>query len=324
MKNKQILNKIMNEIDIVVENIKSIKIQWATNVARAAFTVLRQWILSADFVSKEDFLLFLEKAIEHLVNARKTEPMLQNGMKQALRTYEKLKNKNLEDIIVQIDDVLQDLLDNIYIWDKLRADVGYKLIRPGYRVMTHCHSWSVVKVISKAWESGLKFEMINTETRPLFQWRLTAKDMLEIGVPTTLITDDMWPYYLSGMDFDTPQIDILIIGCDAIKSDGSVINKVGSFGLALSAYHSGVPVYVVGGLTKYDSENKIKIEMRDGREVWPHAPQDLNILNFAFDIVPAKFITGIVSRDGILKPCDVKETVEKKYPWMMVASSSLL
>lgn len=312
------LEKIMNEIEVVVDDIKAIKTQWATNVARAAFMVLRQGILSATFSDKWEFGSFLQKAISHLIAARATEPLLQNGMKYALRTYRNSLSGSLSDLIQEVDDALQDLLDRIYEGDKMRSKVGAKLFKDGYRGMTHCHSWSVVKVIREARESWTRFEMTNTETRPLFQGRLTAQDLLDIGVPTTLITDDMWPYYIDDILTDTPKIDLLMIGCDAIKLDGSVVNKVGSFWLALSAYTSGVPVYVVASFLKMDVEDKVKIELRDWSEVWPHAPKDLNILNFAFDTVPAKFITGFVTRNGIVKPEDMLKTVEEKYAWMFL------
>lgn len=322
MKKKQIsktshLDRIMSKIDFVVEDIKSIKIQWATNVARAAFTVLREGMLEAEFVDKKDLLSFLKKAINHLVSVRSTEPMLQNGMKYALRVYKKLEKEDISDIVAWIDDALQELLDRIYEWDQIRSEFWSVLIRDWFRVMTHCHSGSVIKIIRKAWKEDKKnFKMVNTEARPLYQWRITAQDLLDMWIPTTLITDDMWPYYIDQTLEDTPKVDMLILWCDAIKPDGSIINKVGSFSLALSAWHSWIPVYIVGSLTKYDAENKIKIELRDGSEIRPMAPEGLNILNFAFDTVPAKFITGIVSRSWILKPEDVAEIIAKNYPWM--------
>ncbi|NOZ45057.1 MAG: hypothetical protein GXP45_08190 [bacterium] len=101
------------------------------------------------------------------------------------------------------------------------------MIKDSFHVMTHCHSGSVVKVIKEAWESKKKFEMVNTETRPLYQGRITSQELLDIGVPTTLITDDMGPYYIDQtIKKNMPKIDMLILGCDVIKPDGSIINKV--------------------------------------------------------------------------------------------------
>jgi translation initiation factor 2B subunit (eIF-2B alpha/beta/delta family) len=106
-----------------------------------------------------------------------------------------------------------------------------------------------------------------------------------------MITDDIAPFFVDNHYESDIDIDMVVLGCDAIKINGSVYNKVGSFGIAMSARHSNVPVYIVGSLTKVDQENKIKIEKRSGKELWKNAPEKLKIINYAFDMVPAKFIT---------------------------------
>jgi len=75
-------------------------------------------------------------------------------------------------------------------------------------------------------------------------------------------------------------------------------------------------VYIVGSLTKVDTENTVKIEQRSGKELRPEAPKGLNIINYAFDMVPAKFITGIITEYGVIKPKDIKKMVKKHCPWM--------
>ena len=132
-----------------------------------------------------------------------------------------------------------------------------------------------------------------------------------------MITDDSAPFFVDNLYESHVDIDMVIIGSDAIKMDGSVYNKVGSFAIALAAWHSKIPVYIVGSLTKIDTENTVKIEQRPGKELRPEAPKGLDILNYAFDKVPAKFITGIITEYGIIKPKDIKKTVKKQYPRMM-------
>lgn len=132
-----------------------------------------------------------------------------------------------------------------------------------------------------------------------------------------MITDDAAPFFIDNLYESDVDIDMVIIGSDAIKMDGSVYNKVGSFGIALAARHSKIPVYVVGSLTKIDTENSVKIEKRSGKEVRPEAPKGLGIINYAFDKVPAKFITGIITEYGVIKPRDIKRMLKKNYSWMM-------
>ena len=131
-----------------------------------------------------------------------------------------------------------------------------------------------------------------------------------------MITDDSAPFFVDNLYESDIDIDMVIIGSDAIKMDGSVYNKVGSFAIALAARHSKIPVYVVGSLTKIDTENTIKIEQRPGKELRSEAPKGLQILNYAFDMVPAKFIAGIITEYGIIRPKDIKKIVKKQYPRM--------
>ena len=183
--------------------------------------------------------------------------------------------------------------------------------------MTHCHSWSVIKVLTTANDKLKNIHVYNTETRPLYQGRKTSQDLVKAKVKNTMVTDDMAPFFIDNVYESDVDIDMVIIGCDAIKLDGSIYNKVGSFSLALSAKNSKVPLYIVGSLTKLDTEDTIKIEKRSGKELRKDAPKKLEIVNYAFDLVPAKFITGIITEHGIIKPKDIKKEVKKHYPWMM-------
>lgn len=133
-----------------------------------------------------------------------------------------------------------------------------------------------------------------------------------------MITDDTAPFFVDNLYESDTHIDMVIIGSDAIKINGNVYNKVGSFAIALSARHSKIPVYVVGSLLKVDMENTVKIEQRSGKELRSDAPKGLKIINYAFDMVPAKFITGIITEYGIIKPKDIKQAVKKHYPWMIM------
>ncbi len=184
-------------------------------------------------------------------------------------------------------------------------------------IVTHCHSSSVVNILVEAHKQKKYIHVYNTETRPLYQGRKTSIDLAKAGVPDTMITDDAAPFFVDNVYESDIHIDMVIIGSDAIKMDGSVYNKIGSFSIALAARHSKIPVYVVGSLTKVDMENAVIIEKRSGKELRPEAPKGLEILNYAFDKVPAKFITGIITEHGIIKPKDIKKMVKKYYPWMI-------
>jgi len=305
------------EIQKVVNDIKDIKIQWATNIAKAGILILSKEIKRQKFWSIKEFNIFLQKAIGIIRSARATEPMLFNGISKLQATCWMLKaNKKINIQILQnrLSDSCLDYIKEIEKEEKIRPIIGAKLIKNWYNIMTHCHSWSVVRALSMAWKQWKKFHVYNTETRPLYQWRKTSRDLLAVWIPDTMITDDAAPFFVDNLYESHVNIDMVLIGCDTIKLDGSIYNKIWSFAIALSAWHAGIPVYIVGSLTKVDEENKVEIEKRAGSELWPEAPKWLEIINYAFDMVPAKFITWIITEYGIIKPQDIKKYVKKYYP----------
>ncbi|MFA6255650.1 MAG: S-methyl-5-thioribose-1-phosphate isomerase [Candidatus Absconditabacterales bacterium] len=309
----------LTSIKTVADNIKTIKIQGATNIAKAGIDILAKEIKRQTFKSIKEFDTFLKQAMVILKQARATEPMLFNGLKYCLTSYKTLfaKKADLKTITTKLFQTCKTYLGDIEREKALRPLIGAKLIKKNMNIMTHCHSGSVIKLLITAHKQGKNIHVYNTETRPLYQGRTTSQDLLKAGIPDTMITDDAAPFFVDNLYESHIHIDMVIIGSDAIKLDGSVYNKVGSFAIALSAWHSKIPVYVVGSLTKIDTESTIKIEQRSGKELRPDAPKGLEILNYAFDMVPAKFITGIITEYGIIKPKDIKKYVKKYYSWMM-------
>lgn len=309
----------LTAIKAVAEDIKSIKIQWATNIAKAWINILAKEIKSQKFKSLKDVDVFLKHAVVLLKAARPTEPMLFNGLKYCLETYKELLEKNAEVKMItnKLFQACKNYVGDIEREQILRPMIGAKLIKKNMNIMTHCHSWSVVNLLVAAHKQKKNIHVYNTETRPLYQWRKTSQDLVKAGVPDTMVTDDAAPFFVDNMYESDTHIDMVIIWSDAIKIDGSVYNKVGSFSIALAARHSKIPVYIVGSLTKVDIENTVKIEKRSGKELREDAPKWLEIINYAFDMVPAKFITWIITEYGIIKPKDIKKEVKKHCPWMM-------
>lgn len=226
------------------------------------------------------------------------------------------KKADLKTMTTKLFQACKTYLGDIEREEALRPLIGAKLIKKNMNIMTHCHSWSVVKILTTAHKQDKKIHVYNTETRPLYQWRTTSKDLMKAGIKNTMVVDDSAPFFVDNVYESDVDIDMVIIGSDAIKINGDIYNKVWSFSIALSAWHSKIPVYIVGSLTKIDTENTVKIEQRSSKELRPDAPKWLDIINYAFDMVPAKFITGIITEYGIIKPKDIKKAVKRYYPWM--------
>lgn len=314
----------MKNIQRVADDIKSIKIQWATNIAKAALEIMIQELKTKRFKTVKEFHSFVKDGSKLLMQARSTEPMLFNGMKCAIA---QLKSWKVEKLKVELTDIkklqtkvikaLKMYLLDIQWEEKIRPKIGAKIIKSGFQIMTHCHSGSVVKVLTTARDQGKKIHVYNTETRPLYQGRKTSADLIKAGVPDTMITDGSAPFFTDNLYESDVNIDVVIIGSDCIKINGDVYNKIGSFAIAMSAWHSWIPVYIVWSLTKVDTEWKVKIETRPSKELRPDAPKWLEIINYAFDMIPAKFITGIITEYGIIPPKDIRKYVKTYYPWMM-------
>jgi ribose 1,5-bisphosphate isomerase len=311
------MNKIIEQ---TYKDIKSIKIQGATNVALAVAKALKRYSKEVEVKTSSQLIKEISKAGKCLVSARATEPMADNVV-EFIVFYLK-KNKDLS--VVELKKVLLSEIDYFFTLveqnnQKITKN-GEKLIKFGDKIFTHCHSSSVIKTLIAAKKNKKNFQVFQTETRPLYQGHKTAKDLKKAGIKDTLVVDSAAPYLISKISGNKFVIDKVIIGCDAIARDGSCVNKVGSFSLALTAFLNKVPVYVATQALKINEDannlKAIKIEEREAREVWASAPKGLKIFNPAFDKVPVELITGYITEFGVVKPKDLMKKIKKNYSWL--------
>ena len=303
--------KNLSNIKRVADDIKTITIQWATNIAREACKIMEQELRNWKFENHDELSKFFNEGSQMLIDARETEPLLRNAMK-----YAKSKLKEWADAN-KIADAFWEYLSWIVREEWIRPQIWAELIHGWDIVFTHCHSKSVVDILVKAWNDWKKIHVYNTETRPLYQWRKTSMDLLAAWVPDTMVTDDVAPYFIDNTIEKKVDVKRVFLWSDCIKPDWTTINKVWSFSIWLSSWHSWIPLYIVWSLLKVDIEKTIWIEERDGKELWPEAPDELNIVNYAFDMVPAKCITWIVTEFGVIRPENLMREVKKHYPWML-------
>ena len=301
----------LNNIERIVQDIKEIKIQWATNIAREACKIMQQELNNREFKNPEELKQFFDKASQMLIDARETEPLLRNAMKYAKSKFKKRTNK------YEIANAFWEYLWWIEREEKIRPEKWSELIHDWDIVFTHCHSKSVIDILVKARNDWKKIHVYNTETRPLYQWRKTSQDLVNAWVPDTMVVDSSASSVIDNTLWNTIDIKEIFLWSDCIKPDWTVINKIWSFSIWLSARNSWVPLYVVGSLLKIDVVDKVWIETRSGKELWPEAPEWLNIVNFAFDKIPHKCITWIITEFGVIRPENLMRAVEKYYPRML-------
>jgi ribose 1,5-bisphosphate isomerase len=174
---------------------------------------------------------------------------------------------------------------------------GSRLIEKGDTLLTHCHSHTVEEIFKKA---GKKIKMVYcTETRPRFQGRITAENLAKAGIPVTLIVD-------SAVDKFMHPVDKVFMGCDAVLSDGSIVNKIGSAHVAYTAKKHHNPLFVCTSSHCFDPATYFgfeeEIEERSPGEVWERPPKKVKIRNPAFDVVDEFYVQGIVSEIGVFDP----------------------
>ena len=300
-------------VRVTAEKIRKLEVQGARNVAIAAIKALEALAEETSAKTREEFMKQLSEARAALFASRATEPLMRNAVRWIISQVEDSGEENVEALAEVVSSSSSQFLENLEASKERIAEIGSKRIRDDMVVFTHCHSSTVTHLLSKAKKDGKRFEVVCTETRPVFQGKITAKEMLALGVKTTFIVDSAARSFMR-------DVDIVIVGADAITSEGNIINKIGTGTIALLAHEARKPFYVVAELLKFDPATACgeyeKIEERNPDEVWQDAPEALNVRNPAFDVTRRDFIHGVICEEGIIPPHSVKEVMHRKYPWI--------
>lgn len=286
-----------------VKAIKSLKIQGAQNVALRGLIALKEEIYrdcSRNLVMFNNKMKLCKKL---LLKARPTEPFLQNSLKFV---YHKSKSKNLRELKEEFLMNINYLIHRADINSHLIAKYGSAKVPKGGTVFTHCHSSSVINVLKFAMENK-NFEVHNTEARPLYQGRTTAKELVKEGIKVTHYVD-------SAAQLAIKNADIMLIGCDAITKK-SVINKIGSELFAKIANEQSIPVYVCTDSLKF-TKNDVVIEERGPEEIWKTDTKKIKIVNPAFEEIDPRLIKGIICEYGVFSHKHFISELRKYSPWV--------
>jgi len=191
---------------------------------------------------------------------------------------------------------------------------GAPLIKEGARVLTHCNAGGLATagygtalgVIRAAHEAGKKIQVFADETRPWLQGaRLTAWELMKDSIPVTLISDNM-----AGWLMRRGEIDCCVVGADRIAANGDTANKIGTYSVAVLAKENKIPFYVAAPISTLDltlpTGESIPIEERASTEVTRIqgvgiAPEGVKVRNPAFDVTPARYVSGIITEKGVVR-----------------------
>lgn len=279
--------------------------------AAAAFGVA----LGARAAQWDDARQAVAEACRRLGRTRPTAVNLFWALRRMQERADELARRPGADLAAGLEAEALAIHDEDIAQNRRIGEHGAALLPPKAGLLTHCNAGALatvdygtaLAVVRMAREVGKEVHVYADETRPFLQGaRLTAWELKEDGIPVTLITDNMAAHVMSkGL------VDVVIVGADRVAANGDVANKIGTYGVAILAKEHGLPFYVAAPWSTVDLSlpdgSAIPIEERSPEEV-THvfgqrvAPEGVAVLNPAFDVTPHRYISGIITEYGVLRP----------------------
>ncbi len=301
----------------IVEDIKSMRIRGAGRIGRAAAWGLRQNILSTEGHDDEGYSRGYEynySAAETLYDTRPTAVSLANALLFVLKglqtdpdqmvTFKDFKQRT-SSLALDFNELSINAVDTI-------ALNGKELVPDGGVVQTICNSTAVVQTLIAAHKEGKDFLVRAAETRPRYQGRITARQLVEAGIRVELCVDNAIRHHFS-------DVDLVLVGADTVCKSGELFNKIGTSNLAAIAKDHGVPFYTCAEWYKISTEAEsladVEVEERASSEVIPddELHQDIKVRNPAFDATKPDLISGIITDEGIIQPGEARELIKKHF-----------
>lgn len=273
-------------------------------------------LAASEFIElpKEEFLEQMKESVNVIGNSRPTAVNLMWAVKRMEAIIEENKEKSNVDIykalLAEANTIEKEDLET----NKAIARHGNEIVPENATILTHCNTGALATigygtalgVIREAYYSGKNIRVFVDETRPRLQGaKLTAWELVQEGIPATLIPDSVAPVLIRD-----GKIDLIIVGADRVASNGDTANKIGTYMLSQIAKDFNVPFYIAAPISTIDFEiasgEEIVIEERDSMEI-THingvriAPEGIEVYNPAFDVTPNSNITGIITEKGIIR-----------------------
>lgn len=298
----------------LAECIRSLGVRGAPAIGVAAALGLALAAREALGGPAAEFADRLQEAAAELRGTRPTAVNLFWAIDRVMKVAEPLLGAPQSAADAVLDEALR-MLDEDVRANRAMGDFGAALLPDEGSILTHCNTGSLAAVyhgtalgvIRSAVEQGKRLHVWVDETRPRLQgMKLTAWECAQLGIPATVITDNM-----AGWVMKQGRVDAAIVGADRIAANGDTANKIGTYSVAVLARAHGVPFYVAAPLSTVDFElptgDLIPIEERDIAEVTDAgsvrlAPEGVAVYNPAFDVTPAEYVTAIITERGVAYP----------------------
>jgi len=306
----------------VADAIKNLVVRGAPVIGVSGAFGLALASLQSNAQSKDDLIRDLEEAKKILIETRPTAVNLKWGLEKIMKVAN--NGSDVNQIKQSVIDTAKKMAEEDIQTNMTMGKHGSELFDNNDTIMTHCNAGALATVaygtalgvIRATKESGKNIKVIATETRPIQQGsRLTAFELKHDGIDVSLIPDTAVGYSMAkGL------VNKVIVGADRILRTGHVFNKIGTYQVATMAKQHNIPFYVAAPLSTFDLESNpedVIIEQRKASEVTgigdkKTAPDDINVINPAFDMTPPELISGIITEKGVAKP-PYDESIKKLF-----------
>ncbi|GLU30205.1 S-methyl-5-thioribose-1-phosphate isomerase [Trinickia caryophylli] len=298
----------------VAEGIRTMVVRGAPAIGCAAAYGVALEALRLARAGSDRFARALDEGFDLLAASRPTAVNLFWALERMRSGWARIASQPPAEIAAQLLALAHEIAAEDVRINRAMGAYGADLLPDGSRVLTHCNAGALATaghgtalgVIRSARDAGKRISVIADETRPFLQGaRLTAWEMVQEGIPVTLITDGM-----AGFMMSRGEVDAVIVGTDRVAGNGDVANKIGTYMVALAAQRHGVPFYVACPLSTIDRTVSdgaaIPIEERAADEVTGYrecrwAAQGVSVRNPAFDVTPAELVTALITEKGVLE-----------------------
>jgi methylthioribose-1-phosphate isomerase len=304
----------------MADAIRTMAVRGAPAIGIAAAMALALELAHNTALGREAFFNKLDDAAQQLTATRPTAVNLSWALERIRKCAMDNQDAPTDEIALKLRAEATVILEEDRAMCRAIGEHGAALLPAGARVLTHCNAGALatggigtaLAPIYVAHEQGRHVKVYADETRPLLQGsRLTVWELQRAGIDVTLIPD-----VVAGSLMQKGEVDLVLVGADRVAANGDVANKIGTYGLAVMAYHHGIPFYVAAPSSTIDLATPtgaaIVIEERDADEVRRGfgtltAPADAQVYAPAFDVTPAGLITAIITEGGVLRPQPTEE-----------------
>jgi ribose 1,5-bisphosphate isomerase len=304
--------KPMDQVLETAEKISSMEIRGAGRIATAAAASLRDFSMTLEVKSLDEFNAELENAANLLLKTRPTAVSLSN----AIRMVRKYKAEDVDGARQAVVLNANNFIENSQKAVEKIGQIGSRRIRDGDTVLTHCNSQAAISVIRAAHNSGKKIKVIATESRPRFQGITTIGMLDKLGIETELIVDSAARSVMN-------EVDLVVVGADVITANGTLVNKIGTAQIALCAREARTSFMVAAETYKFSPKTilgeLVTIEEREPMEVLPDISKyrHVKVRNPAFDVTPHQYIDLICTEAGAISPEMSYLIIRERLGWNM-------